>query len=115
MKKLSLIAAFGAVALVATAAAANTTLVQDLDSTNSCIEAGLLNQRQVDAGWTCVEETENFSRLIAGGSRCQDATRTTLQAYNPAGNLAEEKTIELDESEWGPSYPVGAGCNHDLI
>jgi hypothetical protein len=79
-----------------------------------------LNDRQVAAGWTCTEETDtvNVSRIIGGGTRCQDAsiTTTTYRGYNPSGNLADEKifTSEPQESDWGSSYPIGAGCTYPL-
>jgi hypothetical protein len=99
--KRSIIVALGAVAVVATVAAANMTRVE---ATALCLEEGLLNQRQVDAGWYCEAEVENVSRLIGGGRKCQDAQQVTLQAYNPAGQADADKTIELEEGDWGPAY-----------
>lgn len=81
-----------------------------------------LNARQAAAGWTCTAEAEvtNVSRVIGNGSRCQDASSsvTTYRAYNPAGKIAEDKTIVVGDSElsdWGSSYPIGLGCNHPTI
>jgi hypothetical protein len=99
--KRSIIVALGAVVVVATVAAANMTREE---ATALCLEEGLLNQRQVNAGWYCEAEVENVSRLIGGGRNCQDAEQVTLQAYNPAGNPAEDKAIELQEGAWGPAY-----------
>jgi hypothetical protein len=78
-----------------------------------------LNARQAAAGWICTAEvdTDFISREIGGGSRCQDAeiTTTIFRAYNPSGNIAEDKTVvsEPEEADWGPSYakPAG-GCTY---
>jgi hypothetical protein len=112
--KRTLIAALAAVALGATVAAAAVRMGEEPSDPANCG----LNARQVAAGWTCTEEVEtsNISREIGGGSRCQDASITTsvYRAYNPSGNLAEDKTdvSEPEESDWGSSYPIGDGCNY---
>lgn len=112
--KRSIIAALAAVAIFATGAVAQ----EGWSDPENCN----LNARQVAAGWTCTEEvdTDNVSREIAGGARCQDATitTTTYRSYNPSGNLAEDRTVvvEPEEADWGPSYAKPAtGCNYDLI
>jgi len=117
MKMIFAITAIAAAAVFTTGAvAANTNLSEDPEATALCLQEGLLNQRQVAAGWSCEMEEVSVSRLIGGGSRCQDATQVTLQAYNPAGNPSEDKVIELEEGDWGSSYPAVDGtCNYELI
>lgn len=81
-----------------------------------------LRANQAANGWTCTEDvTQTYvSRTIGNGQRCQDAYKLVViyRAYNPAGNLAEDKTIIIgsDElSDWGPSYWKLDGCHYDEV
>jgi hypothetical protein len=117
--KRSILAAFGAVAIAATVGSAmKPAAVQEVTATDYnaiCLEAGILNANQIGNGFYCLGTTTDVSREIGGGSRCQDAQQITVQAYNHRGNMMEDKTLEIGEVEWGPSYSKVGSCNHPLI
>jgi hypothetical protein len=79
-----------------------------------------LNDRQINAGWTCVSDSISLgtttwtSDEVLGqgrGLNCAvysaETTQTVWLAYNPAGNVAEDKTV-YGPIETGDAYRDGA-------
>jgi hypothetical protein len=122
MKKRSILAALAGTAVFAILATATSA---DAMRTDACIDNGLYSVKQASKGWSCETTTRQFdvSRLQGlNDTMCKDgvARQTVLQAINPAGNPAEEKSLPLTEERlnWGGGAPYPAtdgACAHPLV